>query len=140
MRFFPGTPDRAASDAMIDRLEERFGAQGFGLWPLELAHTGQFTGFTGPNPVPDDVPGAGRMKAGWRLTRTAWPHGYATEAARAAPHVAFGSLGMAGIHSMTALLNEPPQAVTRRLGLTESERLMRMREQLAAAQKRTRAR
>ena len=90
--------------------------------------------------MPDDVPGAGRMEAGWRLARTAWPHGYATEAARAAPHVAFGSLGTAGIYSMTALLNEPSQAVTRRLGLTESERLMRMREQLAAAQKRTRAR
>jgi RimJ/RimL family protein N-acetyltransferase len=40
MRFFPSTLDRAESDAMIDRLEERFEAQGFGLWALETAHNG----------------------------------------------------------------------------------------------------
>ena len=89
MRFFPATLDRAASDAMVDRLEERFEAQGFGLWALEVAHTGRFIGFTGLNPMPDDVPGAGGTEVGWRLARAAWHHGYATEAARAALTVAF---------------------------------------------------
>lgn len=119
MRFFPGTLDRAASDAMIDRLEERFGAQGFGLWALELAHTGQFIGFTSLNPMPDDVPGAGGMEVGWpaRPGITAMP-----PKRRAALDVAFGSLGMAEIYSMTAVLNKPSQAVMRRLGRTEFER------------------
>jgi RimJ/RimL family protein N-acetyltransferase len=119
MRFFPGTLDRAASDAMIDRLEERFEARGFGLWALEIASTGQFIGFTGLNPMPGDVPGAGGMEVGWRLARAAWHHGYATEAARAALDIAFFSLELAEVYSMTAVLNEPSQAVMRRLGLTE---------------------
>lgn len=118
MRFFPGTLDRAASDAMIDRLEERFEAQGFGLWALELAHTGQFIGFTGLNPMPDDVPGAGGMEVGWRLARSAWHQGYATEAATAALDVAFTGVGLPELWSMTAVLNEPSQAVMRRLGMT----------------------
>jgi RimJ/RimL family protein N-acetyltransferase len=122
MRFFPATLDRAASDAMVDRLEERFESQGFGLWALEVARTGQFIGFTGLNPMPDDVPGAGGMEVGWRLARAAWHHGYATEAARAALDVAFGSVGMTEVYSMTAVLNEPSQAVMRRLGLTEFAR------------------
>lgn len=122
MRFFPGTLDRAASDAMIDRLEERFEAQGFGLWALELAHTGQFIGFTGLNPMPDDVPGAGGVEIGWRLARRAWGHGYATEAARAALVIAFHGIGLAEIWSMTAVLNEPSQAVMRRIGMTEVAR------------------
>jgi RimJ/RimL family protein N-acetyltransferase len=122
MRFFPATLDRAASDAMVDRLEERFKSQGFGLWALEVALTGQFIGFTGLNPMPDDVPGAGGMEIGWRLARAAWHHGYATEAARAALEVAFGSLGMTEVYSMTAVLNEPSQAVMRRLGLAEFAR------------------
>jgi RimJ/RimL family protein N-acetyltransferase len=122
MRFFPATLDRAASDAWVDRLEERFEAQGFGLWALEVAHTGRFIGFTGLNPMPDDVPGAGGMEVGWRLARTAWHHGYATEAARAALDVAFGGVGMTEAYSMTAVLNEPSQAVMRRLGLTEFAR------------------
>ena len=92
MRFFPGTLDRAASDAMIDRLEERFEAQGFGMWALEIASTGQFIGFTGLNPLPAGMPGGGGTEVGWRLARAAWHHGYATEAARAALDVAFGIL------------------------------------------------
>jgi RimJ/RimL family protein N-acetyltransferase len=122
MRFFPSTLDRAASDALIDRIEERFEAQGFGLWALEIAGTSQFIGFTGLNPMPDDMPGAGGMEVGWRLARAAWHNGYATEAARAALDVALGRLQMAEVYSMTAVLNEPSQAVMRRLGLSEFAR------------------
>jgi RimJ/RimL family protein N-acetyltransferase len=122
MRFFPSTLDRTASDAMVDRLEERFETQGFGLWALEIARTGQFIGFTGLNPLPDGMPGGGGMEVGWRLARSAWHHGYATEAARTALDVALGSLGMTEIYSITAVLNEPSQAVMRRLGLTEFAR------------------
>jgi RimJ/RimL family protein N-acetyltransferase len=56
------------------------------------------------------------------LARAAWHHGYATEAARAALEVVFGRLGMREVYSMTAVLNEPSQAVMRRLGLTEFAR------------------
>ena len=69
--------------------------------------------------MPDGVPGAGGVEIGWRLAKRAWHHGYATEAARAAIGVAFDGVGVAEIWSMTAVLNQPSQAVMRRLGLTE---------------------
>jgi RimJ/RimL family protein N-acetyltransferase len=56
------------------------------------------------------------------LARHAWHLGYATEAANAAVDVAFGGVGLAEIWSMTAVLNEPSQAVMRRIGLTEVAR------------------
>jgi len=89
MRFFPATLDRAASDKVVDRIEQRFEALGFGMWALEIASTGQFIGFTGLNPLPEGMPGGGGTEVGWRLARHAWHHGYATEAARAALTVAF---------------------------------------------------
>ena len=67
MRYFPGTLDRAASDGYMDRIEALFQRQGFGLWALEQAATGRFLGFTGLNPMPPGVPGAGGMEVGWRL-------------------------------------------------------------------------
>ena len=73
-------------------------------------------------------PDAGRrarargVEIGWRLARHAWHHGYATEAARAALAVAFDGIGLHEISSITAVLNEPSQAVMRRLGLTEVAR------------------
>jgi RimJ/RimL family protein N-acetyltransferase len=119
MRYFPATLDRAASDALVNVIEARFGHQGFGLWALELASSAEFIGFTGLNPMPDGVPGAGGMEVGWRLARAAWHQGYATEAATAAVDVAFRGAGLAELWSITAVLNEPSQAVMRRLGMTE---------------------
>jgi RimJ/RimL family protein N-acetyltransferase len=117
MEFFPATLDRAASDAFAERIEARFESQGYGLWALELTGTGEFIGYTGLNPMPAGVPGAGGMEVGWRLRKQFWHHGYATEAARAALQVAFGGARLPEIWSMTAILNEPSQAVMRRLGL-----------------------
>ncbi|MGI9005052.1 MAG: GNAT family N-acetyltransferase [Streptosporangiaceae bacterium] len=119
MVHFPSTLDRAASDAFADRIEARFEEQGYGLWALEVVGTGDFIGFTGLNPMPEDVPGAGGMEIGWRLDRHAWHQGFATEAASAALGVAFDGAGLPEIWSMTAVLNEPSQAVMRRIGLTE---------------------
>ncbi len=118
MRYFPATLDRAASDGSVRRIEELFDSQGFGLWALEVADTAQFIGFTGLNPMPAGVPGAGGMEVGWRLAQHAWHRGYATEAAAAAVDVGFSEIGLDEIWSMTAVLNEPSQAVMRRLGMT----------------------
>jgi RimJ/RimL family protein N-acetyltransferase len=120
MRYFPDhlRPDRAASDEHIDAMEALFDRQGFGLWALEAAGTGEFVGFTGLNPMPAGVPGAGGMEVGWRLARRAWHRGYATEAATAAAGVAFDGIGLDELWSMTAVLNTPSQAVMRRIGMT----------------------
>jgi RimJ/RimL family protein N-acetyltransferase len=118
MRHFPATLDRAASDAAVDRMENLFGRQGFGLWALEVAGTAEFIGFTGLNPMPVGVPGEGGMEVGWRLARRAWHQGYATEAAAAAVDVAFNGAGLDELWSMTAVLNKASQAVMWRLGMT----------------------
>ncbi len=118
MRYFPAALDRTESDAYVDRIESLFDAQGYGLWALEVASSGEFIGFTGLNPMPEGTPGAGGMEVGWRLAAHAWHRGYATEAARAALRVAFGGAGLAEIWSMTAVLNEPSQAVMRRIGMS----------------------
>ncbi len=66
MRYFPAPLDMAASDASIDRFETLFDRQGFGLWALERLDTGGFIGFTGLNPMPEGVPGAGGVEVGCR--------------------------------------------------------------------------
>lgn len=118
MRYFPGLMTAAESDAFVDRIEARFEEQGFGLWALELDETGEFLGYTGLNPMPDGVPGAGGMEIGWRLKRSAWGQGYATEAANASVDVGFNGARLGELWSMTAVLNEPSQAVMRRIGMT----------------------
>jgi RimJ/RimL family protein N-acetyltransferase len=122
MRYFPEALDRAASDAFLDRIEARFDELGYGLWALEVAASGEFIGFTGLNPMPAGVPGAGGVEVGWRLARAAWHQGFATEAALAAVDVGFSGAGLTEIWSMTSVLNAPSVAVMRRLRMTEQSR------------------
>ncbi len=122
MRFFPTPPSREQSDALVDRTEAHFEEHGFGLWALEVLATGEFIGFTGFAPLCGDLPGSGEQEVGWRLARTAWHQGYATEAGRAALEVGLHRVGLPRVWSVTAVLNTPSQAVMRRLGLVRHGR------------------
>ena len=118
MRYFPGLMERAASDAFADRIEELFEQNGYGLWALELRTSGAFIGFTGLNPMPVGMPGEGGTEVGWRLRRSAWGNGYATEAALAARDHAFDVVGLPEVWSLTAVTNAPSLRVMERIGLT----------------------
>jgi RimJ/RimL family protein N-acetyltransferase len=75
MRHFPAPLDREASDRLVERFERHFDEHSWGVWALEESRTGRFLGFTGLNPLPDGVPGAGEPEVGWRLARHAWHQG-----------------------------------------------------------------
>jgi RimJ/RimL family protein N-acetyltransferase len=108
--------DRAASDAFLDRMRERWRLDGFGLWAVERLEDGGLIGMAGlsrPPWAPEPT-----VEIGWRLTRPAWGHGYATEAATAAIGFAFDVVHLDRIVSYTAELNLRSRAVMERLGMT----------------------
>jgi ribosomal-protein-alanine N-acetyltransferase len=118
MRYFPGILTRADSDAVVDRLAAALDREGYGLWALEIIETGEFIGFTGIQVPSFDAPFMPATEIGWRLARSAWGHGYATEAARAAADFAFTALGLDELLSFTTPANSRSQAVMRRIGMT----------------------
>lgn len=118
MEHFPATMSREESDALIDRVDGYFDRHGYGLWALEVASTGAFIGFTGLIPQTFEAHFTPAVEVGWRLARTAWGHGYASEAARAALAYGFDHAGLTEIVSMTAVTNTRSQAVMRRIGMT----------------------
>jgi RimJ/RimL family protein N-acetyltransferase len=71
----------------------------------------------GLDPVDEGMPVTG-VEAGWRLSRPAWGHGYATEAALACLAFGFGALALPEIFAMTTATNLRSQAVMRRIGMT----------------------
>jgi RimJ/RimL family protein N-acetyltransferase len=101
---------RAWRDVDLDR-------RGWGWWAVEVRAPGEFIGFCGLDPVEDDMPFTG-VEAGWRLTRTAWGQGYATEAARAVLDFGFRRLDLDEIVAVTVATNLRSQAVMRRIGMT----------------------
>ena len=121
MRYFPARLSRAESDALAARADAQFDERGYGLWAVEQAGSGAFIGFTGLAPMPDGIPGAGGTEVGWRLARSYWGQGYATEAARAALEFAFGVLRLDEVNSITAVINTRSRLVMERLGMTVAD-------------------
>lgn len=118
MEFLPHRLSRDDSDAFVDRIEAGLDADGFGLWTVQVRSTGEFIGYTGLSRPRFEAPFMPAVEVGWRLARSAWGHGYATEAARAAVTYGFGSGGLSEIVSFTTVSNVRSRAVMSRLGMT----------------------
>ncbi|MEV7023827.1 GNAT family N-acetyltransferase [Kitasatospora sp. NPDC093558] len=108
---------RDQADASVARYEAAFEARGYGWWAVEVRATGRFAGFAGLDDIDEDAPVDG-VEIGWRLARSAWGHGYATEAARAVLGYAFDTLALPEVLAITTATNHRSQAVMRRLGMT----------------------
>ncbi|MFJ5119239.1 GNAT family N-acetyltransferase [Kitasatospora sp. NPDC088548] len=114
---FPGVLTREQSEASAARFQADLDQRGWGWWAVEVVATGEFIGFTGLDPVDDGMPFTG-VEAGWRLARSSWGHGYATEAALAVVDFGFEALALPELLAVTTATNLRSQAVMRRLGMT----------------------
>jgi len=112
-----GGPFGAAQSAdKFDRYAATFRECGFCRWAIEDAHGG-FLGYTGMMASRPDHPLGAHVDIGWRLVRSAWGFGYATEAARAALEDFFGRGLGSEVLAYTTPDNRRSQAVMERLGL-----------------------
>lgn len=99
-------------------IEAGFGEYGFGLWAVEADRA--FVGFTGLSVPSFEAPFLPSVEVGWRFARSAWGHGWATEAATASLEAAFGPLALPEVLSFTATTNARSEAVMRRIGMTRA--------------------
>ena len=118
MRFFPSTQDRAASDALVDRIEAAFDEEGFGLWAVEVPGVAPFAGFVGLAVQRFEAHFTPAVEVGWRLAAWSWGRGYAPEGAMAALAFAFDDVGLDEVVSMTTEANLASRRVMEKIGMT----------------------
>ena len=120
MRHFPAPLDSGQSDALIERFERAWNADGVSFAVAERRSDGAFLGMVGLNrlrlpeigPPPDCA-----LEVGWRLARAHWGQGYATEAARAWIEHGFRTFDDAEIVAIVVPENRASRAVMHRLGM-----------------------
>jgi len=115
MAYFPSTLSGAESAALLERIETCFEQNGYGLWAVELPGEAPFVGFVGLSPVDERFHFAPAVEVGWRLARSHWGRGLATEAALGALAVGFDELELEEIVSFTAKANRRSRRVMERL-------------------------
>lgn len=101
--------------AWLANQQRRYQEDGFGLWAVCLAATGEMVGQCGITKQMWDsrqVP-----EIGYLFQRTHWHKGYATEAALGCKQYAFTTLGFDEVYSIIRNTNTASQKVARRLGM-----------------------
>ncbi|MFI9719702.1 GNAT family N-acetyltransferase [Streptomyces sp. NPDC052396] len=109
--------DRAQTAAGIAAWEEEWEERGIGLFAAELREEKQLVGFVGlmvPAYLPEVMPA---VEIGWRLGRSYWGRGLATEGARAVLDFALRERDLARVVSVHHTGNTASERIMLKLGM-----------------------
>ncbi|MFI0960486.1 GNAT family N-acetyltransferase [Streptomyces sp. NPDC021080] len=109
--------DLDATAEEIERWEEEWDEEGFGIFAVELLGSGELAGFAGlsvPEYLPEVMPA---VAIDWRFGSPFWGQGYASEAAHATLEFALQDRGLDRVISINRTSNEASLNVVRKLGM-----------------------
>ncbi len=109
---------RAQSREQVAKFTHLWEERGFGLWAVEERASGSFIGFVGLARHDDWTEGEHKTEVGWRLDRSFWGRGLATEGAVASVRYGFEELGLERIISIIRPANLASRRVAEKAGLT----------------------
>jgi RimJ/RimL family protein N-acetyltransferase len=119
MRFVPGgaptSRDRIQNEVLPAFLGYYQRYEGFGFWAAAEKATGEFLGWFHFRPRPGAVPG--EVELGYRLRRSAWGKGYATEGSRALIGKGFSEFGVQRVVAEAMAVNMASRRVMEKAGL-----------------------
>ena len=90
--------------------------EGFGFWAAVAKTSGEFLGWLHFRPRPDAAPG--EVELGYRLRKSAWGQGYATEGSRALIDKGFSEFGVQRVVAEAMAVNMASRRVMEKAGLT----------------------
>ncbi len=111
MRYLSGTITREQTEEQMARFVYHWEERSFGLWAVEEKASGAFIGFIGLLDHGDWPEGEHKTEVGWRLDRSCWGRGLATEGALASLRYGFEKLRLERIISITLPQNLASQQV-----------------------------
>ncbi|MEY2243856.1 GNAT family N-acetyltransferase [Streptomyces sp. SAS_267] len=109
--------DLDATAEEIERWEDEWDEEGFGIFAVELLASGELAGFAGlsvPEYLPEVLPA---VEISWRFGSPFWGQGYASEAAHATLEFALQDRGLDRVISVDRISNEASLNVVRKLGM-----------------------
>ncbi|WP_143305494.1 GNAT family N-acetyltransferase [Chitinophaga vietnamensis] len=120
MEFFSSTLNLEETAQMLVWVKAHFDQHGYGLYAVDTLHDEQFIGFIGFNHPSFEADFTPCVEIGWRLRRSAWGQGYATEGARRCLQYARDVLHLPLIYSFTSMLNKRSEQVMIKLGMEKT--------------------
>lgn len=123
MRFGEGVQTQDWVAKWLHTCREHYRTWGFGPYAVVERSSREVMGYCGLFYFPD-VGGQPEVEIGYRLVRSAWGRGYATEAAQAVRDYAFQKLGIKRLIAMIDPSNIASLRVAEKLGMRYEKDLM----------------
>lgn len=119
MKHFPKPLSNEESGEFLDRLFKHYSTHGYCYFAAEILETGELIGFIGLAYQTYNSIFTPATDIGWRLKRTAWGKGYATEGAKRCLEYAFEDLKLKRVISTCTQQNQASERVMQKTGMTK---------------------
>jgi RimJ/RimL family protein N-acetyltransferase len=119
MEHFPKTLTKQETDDFIKRLQSHYNQHGYTYFATELLKTGELIGFIGLAYQEYEAAFTPATDIGWRLKKSAWGNGYATEGARRCLQYGFSDINLSRIFSICTWNNSKSENVMKKIGMVK---------------------
>jgi len=119
MEHFPKPLTKEETAEFIDRLQKHYEKNGYNYFAAEILDSGELIGFIGLAYQDYETDFTPATDVGWRLKKTAWGKGYATEGAKRCLEFAFEELGLEKVISTCTLRNTKSEHVMQKIGMSK---------------------
>lgn len=117
MKFFPSLQDQVTTQAFIKRMQIEFSNFNYCYFAVELKSNAEFLGFIGISNQDYGETLGKFVDIGWRLKKTAWGNGFATEGAKQCLIHAKNSLNLSKIYAVAPKINVNSISVMEKIGM-----------------------
>ena len=119
MEFFPNIWSLKQTSEFIKRMQNSFRDNGYCYFAVDVLKSKEFIGFIGLSLQTFEAEFTPCVDIGWRLKKSAWRKGFATEGAKVCLDFAFGELNLNSVVAIAPELNLKSQQVMKKIGMTE---------------------
>ncbi len=120
MEFFPYKPSKQDTQDFIYRMQEMQKEKGFCYFAIDILENNEFAGFIGlcEQTYLDEL--GPFVDIGWRLKKSVWNKGYATEGAKACLDYGFNKIGLETIYSVAPEINIKSELIMKKIGMKKT--------------------
>ncbi len=119
MEHFPKTLTQKETEELIVRLQKQFDENGYTYFVTEVLESGAFIGFIGLAFQEYKTDFTPAVDIGWRLKKSSWGNGYATEGATKCLEYGFQKLGLNTVIAVCNEKNTQSENVMKKIGMTK---------------------
>ena len=117
MAFFPSTRTWQETKNFIGRMRQKYSEKGYCYFAIDKLEDETFIGFIGLSEQNYEADFTPCVDIGWRLAKTAWNKGYATEGAKRCLEYGLEKLKINRIYSIAPIINTKSVQVMKNIGM-----------------------